>query len=116
MTVQQVIEARNRHYEYIESMKKAWADKARAERDAKIADGAATAALRSQGVPATLIPRMVAGDPSVAEANCNVAIMTGVAKAADALVQASYLDWKIEVENYQAEWREAGFEERYNRR
>lgn len=108
MIPQELIEVRAMHSKAIKAMEDAINELAQAEYDADVALSTAIAALRADGVPVSTVKDEAKGIPDVAAKRMNVTIKTGVSKAAQARVQATYNDWKLAAEQYEREWRQLG--------
>ena len=83
---------------------------AQKEYEYDMALAAQIAAFRAEGFPATLVGKMALGEPKVATAKQALTIVEkGTYKAADARVQATYLDWKLAEKEYDREWASGGY-------
>lgn len=108
MIPQELIEVRAMHSKAIQTAQDCSNDLAEAEYEYDTAYASAIAVLRNEGVPMSIITHLAKGTPEVAGKMRDVAIKTGVLKAAQARVQATYLDWKLAAEQYEREWRQLG--------
>lgn len=103
-------QARDAHYQAIQNRIELANELARKEYEYDKAYAAQAAAFKAQGFPATLIPKMTLGEPQVANAKMALSICEkGTYKAADARVQATYLEWKMAEKEYDREWASGGY-------
>lgn len=110
MIVDDLNKAKQAHYDAIQKRIDIANELAQAEYDYDMALAAQIAAFRADGFPATLISKMALGEPKVAQAKMKLAIIEkGTYKAADARVQATYLDYKLAEKEYDREWNSGGY-------
>lgn len=108
MIPQELVEVRAMHSRAIQTMEDCSNELAEAEYEYDTAYASAISALRDEGAPVSVIAHLAKGIPEVAAKKRDVAIKTGVQKAAQARVQATYFDWKLAAEQYEREWRQLG--------
>ena len=101
---------RQAHLDAIEQRIEIANELAQKEYEFDMAYAAQIAAFRADGMPATLVGKAALGTDKVAQAKQALTIVEkGTYKAADARVQATYLDWKLAEKEYDREWASGGY-------
>ena len=110
MIFEDVQKARHAHSSAIKEQEKCINDVAKKQYALDVAEALAITALKDEGTPATLIPKLAKGIEQVASARMELTIAEGLYKTAQARTQATYNDWKAAIDQYDREWKSGGYQ------
>ena len=101
---EQITEKMRLSLEAVKAMERYGKQAAEAEKDYQVIHSQKTLLLKESGLPATLIPLIVKGDPEVAEARQKRDIADVMYKTAQELVNVRKIETKILNEQMSREW------------